>query len=198
MRLIKATPALCAATAAGLLGLAACGQKTGAPMAAQAAAAGAAGAAQPSVQQLEAIAQADETRAKQLEAQASQAQAAQSQPSPAAAPAAAGTQTLGAGDQTLQTGQYYKAIPIPMQAGEVYQVNYVAHGYTPTLLVLDQDKQPFSQTSGGPQMTPGQPLSTEIRPDKPGTWYVVLTAAAPGAGGTFQVNVQKITQTPIG
>ena len=198
MRLIRATPALCAATAAGLLGLAACGQKTAAPTAAQAAPGAAGGAAQPSVQQLEAIAQADETRAKQLEAQASQAQAAQSQPSPAAAPAAAGTQTLGAGDQTLQTGQYYKAIPIPMQAGEVYQVNYVAHGYTPTLLVLDQDKQPFSQTSGGPQMTPGQPLSTEIRPDKPGTWYVVLTAAAPGAGGTFEVNVQKITQTPIG
>jgi hypothetical protein len=47
-------------------------------------------------------------------------------------------------------------------------------------------------------MTPGQPLTTEIRPDKPGTWYVVLTAAAPGAGGTFEVNVQKITETPIG
>jgi hypothetical protein len=64
--------------------------------------------------------------------------------------------------------------------------------------VLDQDKQPFSQTSGSPQMTPGQPLSTEIRPDKPGVWSVVLTASAPGVGGTFEVNVQKITQTPIG
>ena len=198
MRLIRATPALCAVTAAGLLGLAACGQKTAAPTAAHTALGAAGGAGQPSVQQLEAVAQADEARAKQLEAQATQAQAAQSQPSPAAAPAAAGTQTLGAGDQTLQTGQYYKAIPIPMQAGEVYQVDYVAHGYTPTLLVLDQDKQPFSQTSGGPQLGPGQPLSTEIRPDKPGTWYVVLTASAPGAGGTFEVNVQKITETPIG
>ncbi len=200
MGLIRATPTVRAVTAAGLLLLAACGQKTAAPAAAQAAPGATGGAAQPSVQQLEAIAQADEARAKQLEAQAqaSQAQAGQAQPSQAAAPSAAGTQTLGAGDQTLQTGQYYKAIPIPMQAGEVYQVNYVAHGYTPTLLVLDQDKQPFSQTSGGPQMTPGQPLSTEIRPDKPGVWYVVLTASAPGVGGTFEVNVQKITQTPIG
>ena len=194
MRLIRATPALCAVAAAGLV-FAACGQKTGAAAASQTPVRG---DAQPSVAQLEAIAQADEAKAKQLEAQASQAQAAQSQPAPVAGPSSAGTQTLGAGDQTLQTGQYFKAIPIPMQAGEVYQVNYVAHGYTPTLLVLDQDKQPFSQTSGGPQMTPGQPLSTEIRPDKPGVWYVVLTASAPGVGGTFEVNVQKITQTPIG
>jgi hypothetical protein len=173
--------------------LAACGQKTGAAAASHTPVGG---GAQPSVAQLEAIAQADEAKAKQLEAQATQAQAAQSQPSPAAGPSSAGTQTLGAGDQTLQTGQYFKAIPIPMQVGEVYQVNYVAHGYTPTLLVLDQDKQPFSQTSGGPQLAPGQPLSTEIRPDKPGVWYVVLTTSAPGAGGTFEVNVQKITETP--
>jgi hypothetical protein len=200
MRLIRATPALCAVTAAGLLGLAACGQKAAAPAASQAPPVAAGVGAQPSVQQLEATALADEARAKQLEAQAqaSQAQAGQPPPSPAAGPSAAGTQTLGPGDQTLQTGQYYKAIPIPMQAGDVYQVNYVAHGYTPSVLVLDQDKQPFSQTSAGPQLAPGQPLSTEIRPDKPGTWYVVLTAAAPGASGTFEVNVQKITETPAG
>lgn len=197
MGLIKATPVF-GAVAAGLLVLAACGQRTPATPASHAPTVAASGPAQPTVQQLEAIAQADEARAKQLEAQAQASQSQAGQPAQAAAPSAAGTQTLGAGDQTLQTGQYYKAIPIPMQAGEVYQVNYVAHGYTPTLLVLDQDKQPFSQTSGGPNMTPGEPLSTEIRPDKSGTWYVVLTATSPGAGGAFEVNVQKIAETPLG
>ena len=180
---------------AAVLPLAACGGHGGSVRAPPAQVASSApNDAQLTAQQLEAKAAAAEAEANRLLAQT------QSQPA-AAAPAqgadATGTQTLGPGDETLHSGQFYKAIPIPMNAGEVYQVNYVAHGFSPVIVVLDQDKQPFTQSTAGPNLAPGQPLTTEIRPDKPGTWYVLLSAATPGAGGTFEVNIQKVTQTPL-
>jgi hypothetical protein len=180
---------LIAGLAAAALALAACGPKPGAQASSSNATASGGATGQPSVQQLEATAVAEEARAKQLEAQAA---------APATAtPSPAGSQTLGAGDETLHSGQYYKAVPIPMSPGDVYQVNYVAHGYSPVIVVLDQDKQPFSQSTAGPNLQPGEPLTTEIRPDKSGVWYVLLSANTPGAGGTFEVNVQKIAQTPL-
>ena len=181
---------LIASLAAATLALAACGQKPVAQASASNVTASGGATGQPSVQQLEATAAAEEAKAEQLKAQA-QASA------PAAGPSTAGTETLGAGDETLHSGQYYKAVPIPMNPGDVYQVNYVAHGYSPVIVVLDQDKQPFTQSTAGPNLQPGEPLTTEIRPDKSGVWYVLLSANAPGAGGTFEVNVQKITQTPL-
>lgn len=165
----------------------------------------AASGAEPSVNQLEALAAADEAKARALEAQAGQP-ASQAGISPVqAAPVAAandggsltGAHTLGAGDETLNTGQYYKAIPIPMAPGDDYQVNYTAHGYTGAIIVLDPSKQPFSQTVGGPHLPPGQALSTEIQPDKAGQWYVVLTSQTAGAAGTFEVNIQKITHSGL-
>jgi uncharacterized small protein (DUF1192 family) len=175
--------------------LAACGPRPVAQTAPQTPP-GAANDAQLTVAELQAKAAAAEAEANRLEAQANGGQA--DAPPPAAPPAgASAAQTLGAGDQTLQTGQYYKAIPVPMNAGDVYQVNYTAHGYTPVILVLDQNKQPFTQSVGGPNLQPGQPLTDEIRPDKPGTWYVVLTSQAAGSGGTFEVNIQKVTETPL-
>jgi len=184
---------LIAGLAAATLALAACGQKPVAQASANNVTVSGGASGQPSVQQLEATAAADEAKAKQLEAQAASPASA----NPAAGPSAAGSQTLGAGDETLHSGQYYKAIPIPMNPGDVYQLNYVAHGYSPVIVVLDQDKQPFTQSTAGPNLQPGEPLTTEIRPDKSGVWYVLLSANAPGAGGTFEVNVQKITQTPL-
>jgi hypothetical protein len=180
--------------AASAFALAACGGPAPAAKAPVLASAAASNDDQLTVEQLQAKAAAAEADAKRLEAQAGQAAAA-----PAAAPAAsgsiAGTLTLGAGDETLHSGQYYKTIPIPMNPGDVYQVNYTTHGYAPLIVVLDQNKQPFSQSTGGPQ--PGQPLTTEIRPDKAGTWYLLLSALTPGASGTFEVNIQKITETPL-
>ncbi|HEY3799959.1 MAG TPA: hypothetical protein VGL58_16535 [Caulobacteraceae bacterium] len=146
-------------------------------------------------QQYEAQASADEAEANRLEAQAGQTGAA---PAQSADASATGTQTLGPGDQTLQSGEYFKAIPIQMNAGDVYQVNYTAHGYAPAILVLDQNKQPFTRSVSGPNLQPGEPLTAEVRPDQAGTWYVLLTAQSVGAGGTFEVNVQKVTETPLG
>ena len=173
--------------------IAGCGPKQS-PAAAVQAAASPSNDAQLTAAQLEAKAAADEAEANRLLAQTQQ-------PQPAAAPAqaagTAGTETLGPGDETLHSGQFYKAIPIPMNAGDVYQVSYVAHGFSPVIVVLDQDKQPFTQSAAGPNLKPGDPLTTEIRPDKPGTWYVLLSAATAGSGGNFEVNIQKLTETPI-
>ena len=179
------------ATAIIALAVVGCGPKPVAAPASQLAAAAPPADAQLTAQQLEAKATAAEAEANRLLAAAQPPPAA-----PAQSADAAGTQTLGPGDETLHSGQFYKAIPIPMNPGDVYQVNYVAHGYSPVIVVLDQDKQPFTQSQAGPNLQPGQPLTTEIRPDKSGTWYVLLSAAAPGAGGSFEVNIQKVTETP--
>ena len=151
--------------------------------------------AEPTVAELQAKAAAAEADAQRLEAQANGQAAALAPPAPSA-PAAdplAGAHTLGPGAEKLNSGQYYVALNFPAKAGEIYDLIYTAHGYLPVIVVLDNNKKPFTQsTAAGPG--PDYTLDDRIQPDAAGTWYVLLSAANVGAGGTYQVNLQKVTQ----
>jgi hypothetical protein len=177
--------------AVGALALAACGNRSSVPAAQANAAPGGKSAAE-----YEAEAAKDEAEANRLLAQAN----GQPGAAPAAPPGAAGDQPvagshkLGPGSEQLHTGQYYQALTFPAEAGKTYLVTYDTQGYRPAIVVLDPNKQMFTQSVAAPHE--GQTayhLEDEIKPDSTGDWHVLLTTADVGATGTFTVNMQAET-----
>ena len=146
--------------------------------------------------QYEAEAAKDEAEATRLLGHAG----AQPPAAPAPAPGggqAAGSQTLGAGDEQLNTGQYYKAVSFTGQVGKTYRVDYDTQGYRPVLIVLDPDKKVFSQTVAAPKPGAMYHLDDEIKPDRDGQWHVLLTTVDVGAKGAFTVDMQTVTERPL-
>ena len=179
--------------AAAAMALAACGGKSGGQAKAPAqASANAADDSQLTAGQLEAKAQAAEAEANRLEAQAS-GQPAPDQP--VGGGAGAVTRTLGPANEKLGSGEYYDTISFQPEPGRTYEVKYQAHGYTPALFVLGPDKQVFYQSKAFGSATS---LDDEIKPDRAGTWYVLLSAVGVGSGGTYEVNMQEVTEQPVG
>lgn len=174
--------------------LAGCGDKKPAHQAAKPAAQQAQ-EREPTVKELDATAAQAEAEATRLEAEASRAPAGNT---PGAANATAGTpMALAAGDEKLQTGQYYDTIGFEVQAGQTFNIVYDAQGYQPTLIVLGPDNKPDSQSQGPvPNPTTGQAhVESETKADRAGTWHVLLTSAQPGATGTYRVRIDKVTET---
>jgi hypothetical protein len=144
-----------------------------------------------SVEQLQAEAARAEAEANRLLAQAN------GQGAGPATNEAAGTHILGAGSNKLRTGQYYEQISFQATAGKTYQVNYDTRGYRPLIIVLDANSKMFSQTIAAQTNSGDYHLEDEIKPDAGGAWHVLLSAADPGAGGSFTVNMQTITVTSV-
>lgn len=148
-----------------------------------------------SVEQLQAEAARDEAEANRLLAKANGQGVA-----PAAAPATnevAGTHILGTGSNKLRTGQYYEQVSFQATPGKTYRVNYDTRGYRPLIIVLDANNQMFSQTIAAQTNSGDYHLEDEIKPDAGGAWHVLLSAAEPGAGGSFTVNMRTITVTSV-
>ena len=151
-------------------------------------------------QQLEAKAQALEAEAQRLQNQANgQAQPPQANAQPPQDNGGGGGGMSGAGrlwanSEKLATGEPYNALSFTATAGHTYEVTYQAQGYTPQIIVLDTDRKPFTQSTA---MNGSTVVHDEIQPDKPGTWYVLLSAVGAGATGTYRVNIQELTSTSL-
>ena len=148
-------------------------------------------------QQLEAKAQALEAEAQRLQAQANgQQPQANAQPPQdnGGGGGLTGAGRLGPNSEKLATGEPYNALSFTATAGHTYEVTYQAQGYTPQIVVLDTDRKPFTQSTA---MNGSTVVHDEIQPDKPGTWYVLLSAVGAGSAGTYHVNIQELTSTSL-
>ena len=190
---MTSTAARWAVIAAAALALAACAPRHQAAPPSSQASGGSAGAPVDDThltpEQLEAKAQAAEAEANRLLAQAGQPPA--DQVAPGAAPA---QHSLGPTSEKLGSGQYYDTISFEGQPGQAVHLDYQAHGFTPMIVVMGPDRQVFSQSRAFGTATH---LDDDITPDRAGTWYVLLSATDVGAGGTYEVNMQKVTERPL-
>ncbi|MEI7932061.1 MAG: hypothetical protein WCI21_03270 [Alphaproteobacteria bacterium] len=136
--------------------------------------------AEPSVAQLQASAAASEAEADRLLAEVN------------ASPAQAGA--LAAGDEKLKTGQYYDTLSFDAQPGQTIEITYDAKGYQAVFIVLGPDNKPDSESDGpAPGASGVSHIDDRIDIDRAGTWHALLSASAPGATGSYEVRVNKIT-----
>jgi len=182
--------------AAAVLALAACTPRSsGGGNTAQMGAQGNLASAQPTPEQLEANAAAAEAEANRLLAQSGNqaAQGDQGDGQAVGGPAGAIARSLGPSSEKLGSGQYYDTVSFAAQGGETIHLDYQANGFTPVIVILGPDRQVFSQS----RAFNSNHLDDDVRPDRAGTWYVLLSATDVGAGGTYTFNMQRVTEHPL-
>ena len=180
---------------AAVLALAACTPRSSGGGNAVVGAQGNLASAQPTPEQLAANAAAAEAEANRLLAQTNgQApQGNQADGQEVGGAAGAITRSLGPNSEKLGSGQYYDTVSFAAQAGETIHLDYQANGYTPVIVVLGPDREVFTQS----RAFNSNHIDNDLTPDRPGTWYILLSATDVGAGGTYSFNMQRMTQHPL-
>ncbi|MBK8976080.1 MAG: caspase family protein [Planctomycetes bacterium] len=95
--------------------------------------------------------------------------------------------SLGDGDRTLRSGEWYDVHVFPAHAGGAYSIDLVSDEFDPYLIVIAPGRQQDENDDEGGSRN----SRLELRSDADGDYQIVVTSARPGEKGAYTLSVRS-------